>query len=319
MKILAGFYTNNRLRPQLLQQSLNHFLEAARNGPVIPIVSSWERLADLPCQNLVSHFQMSGQGHLNILLQLLQIIHSCDEPWDYFAFCEHDCLYPPDYFADLVRCFSQSGVSGLASENHVGMRPNGFSACSPHIQPLFAMAVRRDHMLASLQAKLRECVLKGWCCIEPDDRTDWIIIPPGGGTPPVVHVNMDTTQSNHHLTNHSNSYSLTDLREVHSFWGDFRRFGIFTETEIDAATRPVLTPGTYRIVDAQYGDFATGRLVSYFSAIERKNSRGLFQVSNAEAGLDPAPGVIKLLRLQVSVDHGAPQTLEFREGSVFRL
>lgn len=87
MRILAALYTHNRLRPALLTQSLKFFLEASANGPVTPIVSSWQPIPDLTCPNLISHFKIAEHGHLNILLQLQQIIHTCNEPWDYFAFC----------------------------------------------------------------------------------------------------------------------------------------------------------------------------------------------------------------------------------------
>lgn len=181
------------------------------------------------------------------------------------------------------------------------------------------MVVRRDHLMISLQKKMAECVRTGWCCIEPDDRDDWIIIPHNDPMPPIVHVNMNSTGNNHHLTDHYNFYSQSDFRMQHPFWGDYTRFGVFTSQEISIATRPVLEPGTYRIVAANYGDFATDRTMSYIEALQRKNFHGLFQVSNAEAGGDPAPGIVKSLQLRVVADHGSATTLEFREGAVFRL
>lgn len=319
MNILAGFYTHNRIRPELLAQSLKFFQEAAENGPVIPIVSSWKPIPDLKCLNLISHFKIAEHGHLNILLQLQQIIQSCEQPWDYFAFCEHDCFYPPGYFEDIVKRLSALPVSGLASENHIGLRPAGFADCWYHTQPLFSMVVRRDHLMVSLQKKLAECVRQGWCCIEPDDRDDWIIIPSSDPMPPIVHVNMNSTCNNHHLTDHFKFYSLSDFQSQHPFWGDYRRFGVFSAEEINAATSPVFPPGTCQIIGAEYGDFATDRTVSYIEALQRKNFQGVFQVSNAEAGNDPAPGTVKSLRLHVVKEDARTETFEFREGAAFRL
>jgi hypothetical protein len=321
MKILAGYYTNNQVRQKVLKHSLAHFITASKNGPVIPIVSSWDSIPDLPCRNILSHFRIEGHGHLNILLQLLQIVQAADEQWDYFAFCEHDCLYPPNYFADIERRLSDCQASGLASENHIGLFPNGFADCwYTTMQPLFAMVVRKDCLLESIYIKLKECAAKGWCCLEPDDRTSWFIIKPNRETPPIIHINMNTTSDNHHLTNLYDFYSIETAQERHSFWGDYRQFEIFTDTDVEVATKPILPRGTYRIVAAMYGSFDSDRTVSYLTALERKDFRGLFRVSNAEAGLDPAPGVIKSLRLNiVTVGNSNSLNYEFKEGSIFRL
>ncbi|MEJ7593797.1 MAG: hypothetical protein WKF77_19840 [Planctomycetaceae bacterium] len=80
MRILAGFYTNNKVREALLAQSLRHFELAASKAAVIPIVSSWQPTVGHHCRNLISHFQLPSHGHLNILLQIYQIIHSVAEP-----------------------------------------------------------------------------------------------------------------------------------------------------------------------------------------------------------------------------------------------
>ena len=321
MKILAGYYTNNRLRPQVLEQSVRHFLAASRSGNVIPVVSSWDKIPNIPCPNLLSNFRIEGYGHLNILLQLLQIVQYVNGPWDYFAFCEHDCLYPPGYFSDIE--FRLSGIQppGLASENHVGLFPNGFATCwHTSMQPLFAMVIRRDYLQESLHIKLKECAAQGWCCLEPDNRTGWLIVPPNDETPPVIHVNMNTTENSHHLTNVYDFYSIETAKEHHPFWGDHRRFGIYTAKDLEAAAKPVLTRGTYRIINATYGDFDNDCTVSYLTALERRNFRGLFRISNTEAGIDPAPGVLKSLRLNIVTDaKSEPQTYEFQEGSVFCL
>lgn len=319
MRILAGFYTNNRLRQELLTQSLKCFLEASDNGPVIPVVSSWQPIQGLTCRNLISHFKISEHGHLNILLQLQQIVCSCDEPWDYFAFCEHDCFYPQNYFDELSKRLSASPVSGVANENHIGLRPAGFADCWYHTQPLFSMVVRRDLLMISLQKKMAECVKSGWCCIEPDDRDDWIIIRPGDPMPPIVHVNMNSTGNNHHLTDHYSFYSQTDFQTTHPYWGDYRKFCVFSDQEIKAATSPILQPGTYQIVAAKYGDFETNRVVSYIDVLRRKNFHGVFHATNAEAGSDPAPGTVKSLRLHVVKEDARTETFEFREGAAFRL
>lgn len=320
MKLLAAFYTNNRVRPRLLEESLRHFITAAENGPVIPVVSSWNPMPNLPCRNLVSHFRLEGHGHLNILLQLLQIVQSTDDRWDYFAFCEHDCLYPPRYFAETARRVSETLPRGLASENHLGLFPNGFAKWSFPFHPLFAMALRRDYLLEWLQGKLGQCASTGWCCLEPDDRTAWLTRSFGDGTAPIIHVNMNRTANNHHLTNIYDFYCIEDAEQHDRFWGNSAHFGVFTVTERQALFKPSISEDLYRIVDATYGDFNTDRLVTYLPALERKGFRGLFRVSNKEAKSDPAPGVVKTLRLKVVAEcSNKAQTYEFKEGSLFCL
>ena len=187
-------------------------------------------------------------------------------------------------------------------------------------QPLFGMVVRKDCLLDSIYTKLNACAAQGWCCLEPEDRTDWFIVKPDSGTPPIIHINMNTTGNNHHLTNHYDIYSIETAQERHTFWGDYRRFGIFTDEDVEAATKPILPRGTYRIVDATYGSFDSDRTVSYLHALERKAYRGLFRVSNTEAGLDPAPGVLKSLHLKVlTASNSNRLNYEFKEGSIFCL
>lgn len=319
MKILAGFYTNNKVRQSLLAESLHHFELAAAQAAVIPVVSSWKPIPGHNCRSLISHFQIPAHGHLNILLQILQIVHSTTEPWDYFAFCEHDCLYPKNYFADNYRLLSSGEYSGMASENHIGLRPNGYAKCWYHTQPLFAMIVRREELLSSLELKLEECVLNGWCCIEPDDRTGWLIRSVDIQTPPIIHVNMETTNANHHLTNHHHFYSLTETIDELPYWGHYDRFSIFSEDEVDHLAKPVIDQATSRIIDAQYGDFSSNRTVSYMPALQNRRFSGIFQVCNTDAGSDPAPGVVKTLRLQVETGNESAVQMEFRENAVFRL
>lgn len=319
MKILAGFYTNNNVRKSLLAESLCHFEIAATQAAVIPVVSSWKPIDGHSCRSVISHFQLPAHGHLNILLQLLQIVHSTAEPWDYFAFCEHDCFYPKNYFEDLCSILGDGRYSGLASENHIGLRPNGYAKPWYQTQPLFGMVLRRDELMSSLGVKLKECILNGWCCIEPDDRSGWFIRKADGETPPIVHVNMETTNANHHLTNHHHFYSLMETFDELPYWGHYRRFGIFSDAEIDHVTKPIIDQATSKIIDARYGDFLSNRIVSYMPALRNRRFSGIFQVSNADAGSDPAPGVVKTLRLQIETANSATVQLEFSENAVFRL
>ena len=53
--------------------------------------------------------------------------------------------------------------------------------------------------------------------------------------------------------------------------------------------------------------------------LQERDFSGVFQVSNAAAGMDPAPGVVKSLRLQITAENAASRQLEFKENTVFRL
>lgn len=319
MRILAGFYTNNAVRPVLLKSSLQHFEAAAAQADVIPVVSSWHPIENIRSRNLISQFQLPGQGHLNILLQLHHIVYATPDSWDYFAFCEHDCLYPEHYFSDLCQQLEQGEYPGVASENHIGLRPGGYSLCEPGIQPLFAMVLRRDVLLRSLQKKLAECVLNGWCCIEPDDRSGWLIRKSDRALQPIIHVNMETTATNHHLTSHHNSYSMVELLDTWPLWGPSSQFSFYSAEEITRATQPLIDQTKCQIVDAHYGDFSSNRTVSFMPVLRKQHFSGIIQANNSNAGCDPAPGIVKTLRLQIDCVDSNTSCIEVTENSVFRL
>lgn len=300
MKILAGFYTHNKIRPKLLEKSLESYFKASSQTDVTTIVSSWEAMPWLGCKNVVSKFR--NNGHMNILLQLYSIIHSTSEDWDYFAFCEHDCLYPETYFTEAVQILSTGKYTSIASENHIGMRPNGYCDLNSVPQPLSTMIVSKNEVLASLNHKFKECVISGCCCIEPDNRKSWFIQKRTDEKTPVVHVNMDATMNNHHLTNHYDCYKQSAYSTNIPYWGDYMQYGIFTDSEINQSTATVIDFSGFGVVDAVYGDVESGKTVSFMEQI-RKMQRGVkMRVTNENAGTDPAPGVVKKLRLKLLID-----------------
>lgn len=313
MKILAGYYTHNRLRPKLLEKSLESFLKASEKADVIPIISSWEAIHGLSCKNIISKFK--NNGHMNILLQLYAIVYSYEGDWDYFAFCEHDCLYPETYFTDAISILSSGKYTGIASENHIGLRPNGFCDLRSVPQPLSTMIVSKKEVIASLNKKFKECVVTGCCCIEPDERSSWYIQKRNDEKTPVVHVNMDATMNNHHLTNHYDCYKSEAFAQTIPYWGDYTSYGIFSDAEIQQATSAVISIGEVNIIDAVYGDIECGRTVSFMETI-RKMSRGaIIKANNEHAGTDPAPGVEKKLRVKFIRD-SIVETKDFIEQTI---
>jgi len=54
-------------------------------------------------------------------------------------------------------------------------------------------------------------------------------------------------------------------------------------------------------------------------ALQNRSFSGIFQVCNTDAGSDPAPGVLKTLRLQIETGNSSTVQMEFRENTVFRL
>ena len=313
MRILAGYYTHNRLRGKLLEKSLESFLKAAGKADVVPVVSSWEAIPNLPCKNVISNFKLGGHGHLNIILQLHQILFSTDFEWDYFAFCEHDCLYPETYFTDAVKILETGKYTGIASENHIGMRANGYSECGSRIQPLSGIILQREPMLLAMREKFQEVVTKGWCCIEPNDRKQWYIQRRDMTLNPIVHVNMDMTMNNHHLTNHFDSYRQTPFATDIPYWGDYKQYGIFSDDEVEQSTVPIITIGSVKIIDAVYGDVARGLTVSFMDNM-RKLAKGKRVVANNDcAGKDPAPGVSKMVRVKL-LENEKSVYRDFKEG-----
>jgi hypothetical protein len=297
IKILAGFYTHNKLRKKLLEESIKSYLKAASNPNIIPIVSSWDNIEGLKCKNIISKFK--NNGHMNIILQLYSIIYSCTEEWDYFAFCEHDCLYPETYFTDAVNILETGKYTGITSENHIGLRPNGFCDLHSVPQPLSTMIVSKNEVLASLNKKFKECVVTGCCCIEPDDRSTWYIQKRSDEKIPVVHVNMDATMNNHHLTNHYDCYKQVAFATNIPYWGDYKQYGIFTDAEISQSVATVVDFTGFSVVDAVYGDVESGRTVSFMDAIKKLRRGSKIRSTNEHAGYDPAPGITKKVRVKI--------------------
>lgn len=296
MKILAGFYTHNKLRPKLLEKSLENFLKAAGKADVVPVVSSWEAIPGLSCSNLISRYK--NNGHLNIILQLYHIVYTYKDTWDYFAFCEHDCLYPETYFTDAEKILLGDNYTGLVSENHIGMRPSGYCDIGSPTHPLFTIILSRNQTLNFLETKLKESVIGTLNRIEPDNREKWYFQKRNDKFIPVVHVNMDATMNNHHLTNHYDFYKPSPFSTSISYWGDYKSYNIFSEEEIEQSTNPTITIGNIKILDAIYGEVEIGKTVSFINALRKLSLSNDIHVTNTAAGSDPSYLQRKKLRIK---------------------
>jgi hypothetical protein len=75
----------------------------------------------------------------------------------------------------------------------------------------------------------------------------------------------------------------------------------------------------YTVVRADYGSGNTWRDVTGQVATLVRNNQLNFRVSNSALGVDPAPGAVKQLRLQVRSERGDVQTITFRENDTVNL
>lgn len=309
VKILAGYYTNNKIRPKLLEESLKYYLKACQKENCISVVSSWEPIPNLSCPNIISKYK--NNGHLNIILQLYHIIHSCSEEWDYFAFCEHDVLYPETYFTDAIQILLSGKYTGLISENHIGLRPNGYCYISSPTHPLFTLILSKEHMLNFLKDKQQECILDNLHCMEPDHREQWYFQKRSENFTPVIHINMDFTMNNHHLTNHHNFYKQSSFSTDIPYWGDYKKFNIYINEEIQQSTASTIDIGPIKILDAIYGDIEKEKTISYMDILRNLQDKKTFKVDNKLG--DPACGIYKKLRIKF-IDNDKMLYKDFDEG-----
>lgn len=238
MNILGVYYTHNRLNNKLFQTSLDSVKLAqstynlkTKSFDCKLIVSSWSKLDDSDNKPNVREYQYSfyrTSNHLNIITQLLRAIYSSPKS-ELIVFLEHDVIYPETYFLDIEDTIKGSShqFNGVSNLNYIGLNSTGYLKVIQQDQPLSQISLLRDIAIEVLEQKLRECIVIGQCTIEPD-RGNLLRIQPNLKRKPCIHVNMNQTLQNHHLTNHYDCYEkVSSFPENHSKWGSFKNFNLF--------------------------------------------------------------------------------------------
>lgn len=177
-----------------------------------------------------------------------------DNAYDLIVQLEHDVLYAANYFERITATYKQAletkadpakgfvqerwitlwdGVKpldGISCLDYIGMNESGYLRVKERHEPLSMMAMRPSYAIKNYERALRECIVQGWCYLEPDDKSGFAHIPFLDKTPN-VHVNMNHTEHNHHFTNH-HSVCYADYSNgvvEREYWGDFSQYEIFKQ------------------------------------------------------------------------------------------
>jgi hypothetical protein len=223
LKHLAIFYTHNRIAKPLLDTTL-FFFQRMINNPVLPfqtqavIVScdpvdlSLREGKSINSINLIAPEAIRDKGHFSIIEKLSYAMNAF--PSDFISLHEHDVLYPEDYLLVVQTAFSEYNdyFDFLAYSSIIGVNKSGYVERSINDTPLSCLTFGSPALKLLLEHKREEVSRnEGWCYLEPGYGGSY-----GGQmrklqlgadcTFPIVHVNMNKTNENHHFTNHYDTY-----------------------------------------------------------------------------------------------------------------
>jgi hypothetical protein len=215
---LGVFYTNNHESKvsSTIELVIRRLHLASKNKADI-ICSVWNPIKNNPFNEYTAWFSQSG--HLNQLLQILQLLYigrsrNC---YKYVSFLEHDVLYPEGYFdyPDF-----DSGI--LLNTNFIGIHKTGFQNVKNGLldiwnRPLFQCTMLLDDAIHHFESLMPEAIMTNAGFVEPmamldHQRIDW------ASTNPTVHVN----HGYHHTPHHTN-YAFSNIQQ-HDYWGDYGQY-----------------------------------------------------------------------------------------------
>lgn len=238
MKVLGILNTTNQINQKLLSTVIAHIKTAADHtdeADVEVVTCSWQPIPDNPFKSYITPF--NNLGHLNYILQLKQVL--AKEAADIIVILEHDVIYPKNYFSTIINEWDGSKY-GIICENYIGMNNTGYVEVKERHQPFSVMSMAKFYLEGILTQKVDECIKnmdngnypKGWCCIEPDNKSHFKVLP-FTNINPAIHVNMNNTGEwgtgregkNHHFTSHclvcyeADSKGQMDRQD----WGNYRK------------------------------------------------------------------------------------------------
>jgi hypothetical protein len=219
-KLLAIYYTHNQINQQLLEASVKSVIRATDYAnlkgriQVSRAITSWEKVEAWK-GGMIYQSIHKKKGHMNICWQLLKVLSANEGMFDYVTFCEHDVLYAPNYF-DRISEYLVDDPEYVVNLNYIGLGPTGYVRPQPVDRCLSQATMRYDFAIANLERSKADCERQGWCYLEPDQPATYMT---GDDAVANVHVNMNTTGSSHHLTNHYDLYERIPYIKHHPLWG----------------------------------------------------------------------------------------------------
>lgn len=234
---LAIFYTHNEIDENVLRLSLNHFcrminnkhLPLASKGVIIscePIYSLLELNEATNIVNLIAPNHIRNKGHISIIEKIIMGIESSSA--NFISLHEHDVLYPEDYLLicqELLMTYSNA-FDYIAYDFILGVNKTGYLDRTINDYPLSCLSFPAETLKHHLLIKKDEIIQNdGWCYLEPGyagsaGKHLKSLIAGGACTDPIVHINMDGTNNNHHFTNHFLTYANISTKGFTEWPGD---------------------------------------------------------------------------------------------------
>jgi len=223
MKHLAIFYTNNQISPIVLNKSLSYFTKMVAN-PLLPIYTLGVVVSISPIlemlenntrkiKNILAPIKIIEKGHLSIIEKILLAIEQF--PTDYISLHEHDVLYPEEYLLSIQTVLMEvplDNIDYLAYNNLIGVNKTGYQNRGIIDFPLSTLTFKHHSIKDLLQNKRKEYYLNNsWCYLEPRYKGSYgghfkRVQLGKGSLLPAVHINMNQTTNNHHISNHYLTY-----------------------------------------------------------------------------------------------------------------
>ena len=233
-KILAVWYSDNSAPEGLLKSSATTVAHAATHTlrhDVTMSVCQW-RLPHTTHGHYCTEYRGEKvRGYHTIVAQIHQAVAQATangEVYDAVAFCEHDVLYPADYFDRIGDALAAHPAAPVVSNlDYIGLNGTGWQRVRERHEPLHQLTLRWNVFQENLERCERETAGGGAVELEPYRRTDWServrIAPadPSGTTGmPSVHVNRPGAFTAHGEV----CYEPRGFGLWHPHWGEARHW-----------------------------------------------------------------------------------------------
>lgn len=233
MRHLALLYTNNKVSSLVLDKVISCFNEMI-NQPSLSfttkaiIVSVDPINFDLSgnIKNIIAPISIQNKRHLSIIEKIT--LAMSDYPSDYVSLHEHDVLYPSNYLISIQNSINTFPLNFdyIAYNNLIGVNETGYLARVVKDYPMSTLTFKSESLKKLLLQKRVEYKANiNWCFLEPGyggsygKEFDGYELEDGVYSP-AIHINMDRTTNNHHLTDHFLTYERHSKTGFDSWPGD---------------------------------------------------------------------------------------------------
>lgn len=228
-RILALWYSDNSAPPPLLEKSAQTITAAATQTlrhNVTVSACSWAPVNGFAPGQWSQYSGEKRRGYDTIVNQIEQAVAAATangERYDAVAFCEHDVLYPPNYFDRIGDALAVNPRAPVVSHlDYIGLNATGWQRVRERHEPLHQLTLRWEVFQKNLSRASDEARTGGSVILEPDhgaDRSAWVRLAPSSGDVlmPAVHVNHQAGR----FTSHGDvCYEPIGSALTHPHWGE---------------------------------------------------------------------------------------------------